>query len=75
MTITAELFSTHITFLNGVLLLSSIAVSSDSKELYAGYSSQQIVGWVKPKSSNVSEEGEYEHAHAGMEAYYGGTCT
>ena len=49
-------------------VLHSIAVSSDSKELYAGYSNQQIVGWVKPKSSSVPEEGEYEHL--GMEIYY-----
>lgn len=56
-------------------IIDSIAVSSDSKELYAGYSSQQIVGWVKPKSSNVPEEGEFEHVHVGMEAYYNNTRT
>ena len=52
-----------------LVLFSSIAVSADSKELYAGYSSQQVVGWVKPKSSAVPEEGEFEHV--GMEAYFG----
>ena len=52
-------------------VISSIAVSSDSKELYAGYSSQQIVGWVKPKSSSVPEEGEFEHiSGTTMEVYY-----
>ena len=54
----------------------SIAVSSDSKELYAGYSSQQIVGWVKPKYSAVPEDGEFEHLPgATMEAYYTTTRT
>ena len=49
----------------------SIAVSSDSKELYAGYSSQQIVGWVKPKSSSAQEDTEFEHLPGTtMEAYY-----
>ena len=48
--------------------LASIAVSSDSKELYAGYSSRQVVGWVKPKSSSGAEEGDYDQL--GMEAYF-----
>ena len=46
-------------------------MSSDSKELYAGYSSQQIVGWVKPKSSSAQEDAEFEHLQGTtMEVYY-----
>ena len=48
----------------------SVAVSSDNKELYAGYSNQQIIAWVKPKHSpaNFADEGEYEYQ--GLDNYY-----
>lgn len=54
-------------------LFSSIAMSSDSKERLQQPSDSGL-GWVKPKSSNVSEEGEFEHGRgAGIKAYCGGT--
>ena len=38
-----------------------------SKELYAGYSNQQLVAWVKPRYEQ-KEEPEFEHL--GLEQYY-----
>ena len=42
------------------LFLSSIGISSLSKELYAGYSNQQLVAWVKPRHEH-REEQDFEH--------------
>ena len=45
----------------------SIGISSLSKELYAGYSNQQLVAWVKPRHEQ-REDQEFEHL--GLEPYY-----
>ena len=47
--------------------LHSITISSCSKELYAGYSNQQVVAWVKPKhnANPNQEDGDLD-----MENYY-----
>ncbi len=46
----------------------SLAISSDNKELYAGYSNRQIAAWVKLKHdaavgthSGTPQEGDFEH--------------
>jgi len=46
----------------------SITISSCSKELYAGYSNQQVVAWVKPKHITNHEEADF--VDLGMETYY-----
>lgn len=56
------LFSTH---------THSLAISSDNKELYAGYSNQQIAAWVKLKHDIAgahTQEGEFEHLN--LDNYY-----
>ena len=45
----------------------SIGISSLSKELYAGYSNQQLVAWVKPRYE-YREEHDFEHL--AMEPYF-----
>jgi hypothetical protein len=50
-----------------ILSVHSIGISSLSKELFAGYSNQQLVAWVKPRHEQ-REEQEFEHV--GLEPYY-----
>ena len=60
---------THVRAYSTVILSlpHSIGISSLSKELFAGYSNQQLVAWVKPRYEQ-REEQEFEHVR--LEPYY-----
>ena len=42
-----------------ILTLYSLAVSSCSTKLYAGYSDTKIVTWVKPENDMLDDNGDY----------------
>ena len=51
-----------------IIIVYSVGISSLSKELYAGYSNQQLVAWVKPHHDVQKEDQDFEHL--GLESYY-----
>lgn len=48
----------------------SVAISSCSKELYAGYSNQCLVAWVKPKHDASSDPNSDSYVDLGLDKYY-----